>query len=158
MFDTEFDYSSVLTNYNERLTILNTQKTALVNKKTLIEGSVYTTLLQPELDVINQNIVYVDAQITNYQALITEITRIQNLTVDEKNLIYYYYTVLGVPKSLYMTKMLFNTDALTDPNVLAVYNDTTSTNEVKLLTAQLLYERFSIKTNYPEIYEIRGGV
>jgi hypothetical protein len=154
MFDTEFDYSKVLIHYNEQLTLLNTQKTILVNKKSLIENSVYNTLLQPEVDVIARDIAYLDTDITNYQALIDEIINIQNLTVDEKNLIYYYYSVLGIEKSLYMVKMLFNISALTDPNVLAVYNDTTSSNEVKLLTAQLLYERFTIKNEYTQIYEI----
>ena len=80
--------------------------------------------------------------------------RIQNLTVDEKNLIYYFYTVLGIRKDIYMIKMLFNTAALTDPNVLEVYNDTVSTSEVKLYVAQLLYQRFNINNAYTEIYEV----
>jgi len=156
MFDTEFDFTNVINNFNANINQLNAQKTLLTNKKSILENSTYNNLMQNEIDLYNIDINYINDNILGYQAIIDEIVRIQNLSIEDKNLIYYFYTVLGIHKKKYMLKLLFNTNALTDTNVLNVYNDVNSTNEVKLLVAQLLYNRFNIDTTYFQICEVES--
>lgn len=155
MFDTEFDYTETLTAFTNNVANLTTNRTDLQANKDLLATSTYANLIAPEIAVIEDKITNLTTRITAYQALIDEIHFIQSRPDSDKALAYYFYTMLGVPKSMYMIKMLFNSQLLFDANVMYLYNDASITDtNLKVQIARILYDRFAINNTYSEIYEI----
>jgi hypothetical protein len=154
-FDTEFDYSPAVRALNDTISKCYSQIESNTATITLLQSSVYTTITSPEIDRLTTYNASHQTEITNCEAILDEITRIRALTAENKALIYYFYTVLGVRKSIFMTKMLFNTVAVTDPRVLEVYSDTTSSSELKLYVARLIYDTFHIDNRYPQTATMR---
>lgn len=153
-FDTEFDYTLAINGMNGRITELQSQIDANTTKVNQLTSSPYASLVSLEIANLNDRITNNATTITSYNAIKTEIARINSLPVEEKAMIYYFYSVLGVPKNKYMVKLLFNTDKLTNDNVQTVYNDAVTEPATKLLVAQLLYEQFSMSNIYREISDL----
>jgi hypothetical protein len=155
MFDTEFDYTETLSAFTNNVVNLTTNKTELQSNKNSLSASTYADLIAPEIAIIEDKINNLTTKITSYQALIDEIHFIQSRPDSDKALAYYFYTMLGVPKSMYMIKMLFNSQLLFDTNVMRLYNDASITDpNLKIQIARILYDRFAINNTYSEIYEI----
>jgi hypothetical protein len=155
MFDSEFDYTETLTAFTNNITNLTTSRTELQTNKDSLSASTYADLIAPEIAIIENKISNLTTKITAYQALIDEIHFVQSRPDSDKALAYYFYTMLGVPKNIYMIKMLFNTTLLFDANVMRLYNDTSITDpNLKVQIARILYDKFAISNTYNEIYEI----
>ncbi len=155
-FDTDFDYSRAIVSINERIAVLTTQIDHNSNKSLLLQASSYASIISNELNELSNTIARDTLERDNYIAILGEIQRIQSLSTEDKSLIYYFYTVMGINKIHYMVKLLFNTEELVNPNVIAVYTDQITSAEVKLMVARILYEQFSISNLYPEIQYIRS--
>lgn len=153
-FDTDFNFTPVVNGFNSRILELQSLVAIDTAKCNMLTTSSYASLLTIEIAQLNYTINNLTNTINGFNAIINEISRIQALSVEEKTLIYYFYSVLGISKKPYMVKLLFNTSLLSDPNVQAVYNDTTSAPEVKLLVAQALYNQFTVNTQYMEIFSV----
>jgi hypothetical protein len=153
-FDAEFDYTPAVNGMNANIVELQSQIDANTLQVNQLTSSPYASLVPLEIANLNIRITNDTNIITSYNAIKAEITRVNTLSVEEKALIYYFYSVLGIPKNKYMIKLLFNTDKLSDTNVQAVYNDTITEPATKLLVAQLLYEQFSINNTYIEIFNL----
>jgi paraquat-inducible protein B len=152
-FDTELDYSPVIAGFNERIATLQLQLADATAELNTLNSSPYTSYVENEIIELGVRIDSINASIAGYTAVIAEMNRIQLLSAEEKNLIYYFYSVLGIRKDIYLTKLLFNTDKVFDSRVQTVYNDTTTDNATKLLVAQKLYSQFSVSTLYKEVFE-----
>jgi hypothetical protein len=153
-FNADFDYTPVVNAGNQRIAEIQAQKTIDENNYTAMSTSAYASLLPMELEHLQAAISDAATSIAGYKAINDEIARIMALPDDNKMLIYYFYSVLGIPKPNYMAKLLFNTDKLSNDNVLALYNDTTIDSQLKLTIAKLLYDQFSIDTTYKEILNV----
>ena len=153
-FDIELNYAPVITGLTNRMSILHQQCEQNTIIITQIQSTQYSTLLHDEttrmLSIIDRDTIVIN----HYQAILAEIARIQSLPYEAKQLLYYFYKVLGVDKVSYMIKMLFNTSALSDQNVLAVYSDVITIPQTKLIVAKMLYNRFTVSSLYDEIKEV----
>jgi len=145
-FDTEFDYNSLITNLTQQNVINQGLIDGNTAKLTLLQNSSYVNLLTNDINALIADNANKLEYITNNQDVLNEIMRILSLSVEQKTLLYYFYTILKITKNNYMIKILFNTDAVNDPNVQTVYNDTVSTNEVKLMVAEIIYRNFTINS------------
>ena len=154
-FDSELDYTKTVEYVTVKITALQLQVTEYTAKITQLQISPYVNIPSTVAEIVRlQTVIDMNnLAISNYQSLLIEIARIQALSAEEKALIYYYYTILGVSKLSYMIKMLFNTDMLTDVNVLTLYNDTITPPEVKLMVAKLIYDAIAVNT-FTEIYNL----
>lgn len=153
-FDTELDYTFNVTMFNTKINYLQNIIDTNTVTITQLQAAPYPSVTAAEITRMqNQNSAHL-LKIQNYQAILTEIARIQALTVEEKALIYYYYTILDVEKKYYMIKMLFNTNMLTDSNVLALYNDNVTDAPTKLIIAKIIYNQISNSNLYNEIYDL----
>ncbi len=153
-FDTVLDYTPVIVGFNAKIAVLQAQNAIDAENLTKLETSVYASIVTNEIQRLTNKIARDLNKINNLQALIDEMTRIQNLPLETKEQIYYFYTVLDVSRNIYMTKLLFNTDAVTDPTVLAIFNDNVTAPDVKLMVAKLVYEKFNMNYQYDEIHYI----
>jgi hypothetical protein len=153
-FDTILDFTPVVDGITLRMNNMQTQINADTTVVTQLQASQYSTLLDPEINIMLSNIAQYTTKVQNYQSILDEITRIQSMSVEDKASMYYYFTILGVSKMNYMTKMLFNTDALNNENVQALYADVITPTETKLIIAKIIYDRFYINSVYSEISEI----
>ncbi len=145
-FDADFNYAPAVAVMNEQINLLQTVVANATAKITLLQSSPYADMVSTEIGVLELDNVQNLATMVNYQDIIDEITRVQTLSQPEKALLYYFYTTLGVSRPTYMIKMLFNTHIVNDPRVIAVYTDVVSSNAVKLLVAQMLYDQFPMST------------
>lgn len=143
-FDTDFDYTLALASINEQINLLQTSVDSDTSKITMLQSSPYANMVAQEMSILESDNIRNIASINNYRDIIDEIVRVRALGQPEKDLLHYFYTTLGVSRTSYMIKLLFNTHMASDPRVVAVYTDTTSSNDVRLLVAQMLYKQFSM--------------
>lgn len=147
-FDIEFDYSDTVNKYtnlqNRLQSVIDDNNTQL----SLLQSSPYMAMVEPQINnLINSNTIY-NEKIENIQSILDEIIYIQSLSVEDKEKLYYFYTVLGDSKQMFMAKLLFNSDVgLLDPNVQTIFNDTTTLPEIKLAVAKALYNKYNISSN-----------
>ena len=147
-FDIEFDYSDAVNKYtnlqNRLQSVIDENNTQL----SLLQSSPYAAMVEPQIiNLINSNTIY-NEKIENIQSILDEIIYIQSLSVEDKEKLYYFYTVLGDSKQMFMAKLLFNSDiGLLDPNVQTIFNDTTTLPEIKLAVAKALYNKYNISSN-----------
>ena len=147
-FDIEFDYSDAVNKYtnlqNRLQSVIDENNTQL----SLLQSSPYAAMVEPQINkLINSNTIY-NEKIENIQSILNEITYIQSLSIEDKEKLYYFYTVLGDSKQMFMAKLLFNSDiGLLDPNVQTIFNDTTTLPEIKLAVAKALYNKYNISSN-----------
>lgn len=147
-FDIEFDYSDAVNKYtnlqNRLQSVIDENNTQL----SLLQSSPYMAMVEPQINnLINSNTIY-NEKIENIQSILDEIIYIQSLSVEDKEKLYYFYTVLGDSKQMFMAKLLFNSDiGLLDPNVQTIFNDTTTLPEIKLAVAKALYNKYNISSN-----------
>ena len=155
-FDVEFDYSTVVVGMTGQITRLQEQINIYTTKIALLQASSYAVLVADEISDMESLVTIDTLKAANYQSIIDEIARVQAMTQEEKALIYYFYSILGVKKENYMEKLLFNTSKISDPNVLTLYNDVVTPPETKLMVAKLLYNKFSMNTQYNEIFDVKA--
>jgi hypothetical protein len=148
-FDNDLDYGTIVTNLTAKISNLNNIVTTNTDIVAQLELSPYAILTASEIARLQDEITLSNTAIVNYQVILDEITRIQALSEEEKNLIFYYYSVLGVSKYDYMLKMLFNTNMLSNENVLTLYSDVVTAPEIKLKVAKLIYNQILIDTRVP---------
>ena len=145
-FDIDFNYTTAIESINGRIASLQTIVDANNSKLVLLQSSVYAGIVTSEISALEFVNTTNTTAIANYQDISNEIARVQALSQEEKALLYYFYITLGISKTTYMIKLLFNTHIVNDSRVVAVYNDTTSPADVKLLVAQMLYDQFPINS------------
>ncbi len=146
-FDIEFDYSNAVDRYTN---IINTLQSSIDKNNTelsLLQASPYIAMIEPEINnLIINNTVY-NEKIENIQSILNEIIYVQNLSLEDKEKLYYFYTVLTDDKKMFMSKLLFNTDVgLLNSNVQTIFNDTITLPEIKLAVAKTLYNKYNISS------------
>lgn len=152
-----FDYTNTIIHYNNKLNILATQLNNNQYQLSLLQGAPYQTIVGSTIANITLAIAEINTTIQNIQLILDEITQIQLLSLQDKEQLYYYYTVVNDNIINFMGKMLFNTSrALSDVDIQTLINDTTTPDPVRLEVAKIIYDQYQI---YQPLYlEIITGI
>lgn len=113
-FDTEFNYSSVLTSLNGHITSLNDERNQANTKLAIIGNlnSKYQHLGTSEVEYYTTLNNKLNKDISNFGNLVNEVISVQSLQSDTKNTIYDFYTTYVEnrlqDKVLWMRSMIYN--------------------------------------------------
>lgn len=145
----DFNYDIPINYLNNRISLLNDQLTEYGNKLVLLESTPYVSILADEINAINNMINQLNNEKIMINAVLIEINRIQNLSVEDKALLYYFYTIVEDTQTNFMRKLLFNTtESLHDPTIQALLTDVTTPNEAKAIVAKIIYQKYIINQEY----------
>lgn len=144
-FDEAFDYTLSIAAFNNRLVSLQSQLNEQNEKLSLLQSSLYVSIVTNEINQLTSSILRINNTIFDIQLILDEITRIQNLSVEDKNLLYYFYTIVEDTSYGSKTKLLFNTtQALTDMEIQALLVDTTTPDNIRAIIANIIYNKYQI--------------
>jgi len=145
-FDTTFDYTLVAGALNNELSaIQNTISVLRTQIKLLQAAPAYESVIAKQLASLTQNIDREQQTESHIISALAEINNVQNLSIEQKDSLYYFYTVLGVNKHDFMTKMLFNySNALNDQTIQALMSDTVTPADSKVAVAKILYDDYRV--------------
>jgi hypothetical protein len=143
-FDTEFDYTNVLSIVTEKISSAENTLTELQNQKDLLlSAPTYSSVVQTTIDNLTLQISALTNDISDMNAVSTEINNVANLSSTDKDTIYYFYTVVGNSRRSFMAKTLFNyLTALADPNISNLMADITTDPAAKTSVAKVIYDSY----------------
>lgn len=145
-----FDYTASIQMLGDAIVEMTNKISNIQNRITLIESATdYAAVTQNTLEDLNSNKIKLEKRHSDMQAVLDEINNLLMATDEEKASLYYFYTILQVNKKEYMKRLLFNySSAITNPTIIQLVADTETSTEAKIEVARILYETFSIKSEY----------
>ncbi len=144
-FGEVFDYTLSIDLFNNQLSSLQLQLNEENEQLSLLQSSLYQSIIIDEINQLIDSISTINGTISKIQSILTEINRVQNLSVEDKNSLYYFYTIVNDTSYGVKRKLLFNTtQALTDPDIQALLADITTPNNVKVIIANIIYNKVQI--------------
>ena len=145
----DFDYTPLVNKLNKLIVEYQDNVTKLTEDKSSIEQTVYSEVLEYQLEKLEKEIKKNTSNIEKCQETITEINNIQNLSVEEKGMLYYFWTVLEVDKIDYMMKIPFNyVEPLASNAITQLVNDEVTSKEVKTKIAKFIYKKYNIDSRH----------
>jgi len=108
-----FDYSTRLTNFNNRVTAATATVLAQTNELATLNGITgYDALLAPQKLALQRGIDFNNENIASWNSVIAEINLVLALSDADKAKLYSLYQLSGDSQDYWMSKMLFNTTSL----------------------------------------------
>ncbi len=144
----DFDYTKTVDRLTAQVNNANTQLTDLDAKIAACDAltSTYSTLVGPECATMHARKTFVTKNVTDWNAVLTEITRIQALSTEDKASLYAIYAALGEDLKTWMARMLFNTTGLL-ADCSAILADGTLTSDQKTMLLKIVMQKYNININ-----------
>jgi hypothetical protein len=141
----DFNYDPAVAGITARLATMQQTLSGWDAEIALLSSAVEYSVTAARIDMLTQQRERLAAEIQDHQAVLDEIAVIQALPAEAKDSLYYFYTVVGVPKFDFMAKMMFNhTTAINSEENAKLMADTVSSPEAKVIIAKLLYNNVEL--------------
>ena len=152
-FDTEFDFTAALSKLSSDIVELQNEITNIDAQIALYDNAPdYTSVTQEKRNELLSLKDQHNNNIQKTQDVINEINALLAETQENKDTLYYFYTVVEDFKNEYMSKMLFNYQtALADPTIQQLLLDTTTVSESKTAVAKIIYSDYRLNEEYSRI-------
>jgi hypothetical protein len=148
-----FPFDAMLQSYINNTTDIQNKIDACVAELAALQSvPEYAEVLTAEIHNLENRISSLSSQKQRFQDIADEITIILNLPQEDKNTLYYFYTVVGESNSHsmedFMCRVLFNHQpALHDPVILKLMEDTETMSETKIRIAKICYDKYRRKAD-----------
>ena len=160
-FDSTFEYSIIVDALNERIQNLENGKSsseAELNVLTTLSDQ-YQSLAAEQIEYHSTKINCLDASISKLKTVLNEISVIQNLSSDSKNMLYNFYVDYVNPnnnfnsRAHWMRQMCYNSQDMI-PYITNVMTDVNISPEQRTCIKKLICDKFGAKKETASFQEI----
>ena len=139
-----FDYSKSILGYTNEIAHIQAELNTINDKISLFQAAVgYSSVVDPTLVTLIEQQTALSNILTGLQAVLNEMNALSNLDSATKELLYYFYTVVGDNKIDFQVRMPFNYQAaLADSIIQELLADNTNPADVKTEIARVVYKKY----------------
>lgn len=144
----DFDYTKTVARLNAQVSSATAQVTDLDTRIAAcdaLSGS-YSAVTGPECASLHARKTFVNKNLTDWNAMLTEISRVLALSSNDKAALYAIYVSVGEDIKTWMARMLFNTTGLLADSA-AILADSTITSDQKSLLLKIIIQKYNININ-----------
>tara|TARA_R110002153_G_scaffold155933_3_gene308047 strand:+ start:8742 stop:9245 length:504 start_codon:yes stop_codon:yes gene_type:complete len=155
-FDSTFDFAALKVKFQaQRGLIVSELATAQAEIALYESASAYGSITAGTLQRLNRTKTDLDSRLINMDAILAEVDVVTSLSLESKDKIYYYYTILTPSKTDFMVRTLFNhVEALANGGIESLRADEATPLAAKVAVAQILYAEYNVKNDYATIINL----
>lgn len=158
LFDLNLDYSRTVTTLSAEKDELNASRAVWETSRANLAAAVdylSNSVVSDKLASVVASIAVIDVRIASIDAVLAEIASVQALGNNEKDQLYYFYTIVGANKPEFMARMLFNYQAaLTNPDIIRLNADTVTPRDSKIAVATAFYESYTLAPQHISVITV----